>query len=81
MEVNHPWSAYSPPPPVTPLSDLNEFGCANSPVLEGWAISFGCDIALGVVLDSEEEDVPPTGDKDPYTQWAHGEYIVGTDNT
>ena len=22
-----------------------------------------------------------TGDKDPYTQWAHGEYIVGTDNT
>ena len=22
-----------------------------------------------------------TEDKDPYTQWAHGEYIVGTDNT
>ena len=22
-----------------------------------------------------------TGDKDPYTQWAHGEYIVGTENT
>ena len=21
-----------------------------------------------------------TGDKDPYTQWARGEYIVGTDN-
>ena len=25
--------------------------------------------------------LPHTGDKDPYTQWAHGEYIVGTDNT
>ena len=25
--------------------------------------------------------VSGTGDKDPYTQWAHGEYIVGTDNT
>ena len=22
-----------------------------------------------------------TGDKDAYIQWAHGEYIVGTDNT
>ena len=28
--------------------------------------------------DIDDED---TGDKDPYTQWAHGEYIVGTDNT
>ena len=25
--------------------------------------------------------IEDTGDKDPYTQWAHGEYIVGTDNT
>ena len=27
-----------------------------------------------------ENTSPLTGDKDPYTQWAHGEYIVGTDN-
>ena len=25
--------------------------------------------------------VSHTGDKDAYIQWAHGEYIVGTDNT
>ena len=29
----------------------------------------------------EKDESSDTGDKDPYTQWAHGEYIVGTDNT
>ena len=33
--------------------------------------------------DAVSDLSPPayTGGKDPYTQWAHSEYIVGTDNT
>ena len=30
---------------------------------------------------NQSSGLPDTGNKDPYTQWAHGEYIVGTDNT
>ena len=32
-------------------------------------------------LKHQLEELGDTVDKDPYTQWAHGEYIVGTDNT
>ena len=60
MELaNHPWSAYSPPPPVTPPSNIDEFGHADSPVPGGHATSFSCDITFDVVPDSEEEDIPP----------------------
>ena len=57
--ANHPWSAYSPPPPVAPPSNIDEFSHPNSPVLEGLTMSFGCDITFDIVLDSKEEDVPP----------------------
>ena len=57
--ANPLWAAYSPPPPTTPPSDIEKFGCPNSPVPQGWATGFGCDITFHVVPDSEEEDVPP----------------------
>ena len=56
--TNQPWAAYSPPPPTTP-PDLDEFGHPNSPIPEGRAIGFECNVALDVVPDSKEEDVPP----------------------
>ena len=49
----------SPPPPTTPPSNINEFAHPIPQVEEGWATSFGCDVAFDIVLDLEEEVLLP----------------------
>ena len=65
------------------------FGCVLSPPaslssppsnrLHGRLVGVG--VTRDIRRQEERWDSHDTGDKDPYTQWAHGEYIVGTDNT
>ena len=57
----------SPPPPTTLPSDINEIAHPSPQIEEGWATSFGCNVAFDVVLDLEEEDdTPPLlENKDP----------------
>ena len=46
-------------------------------IRSAWIVASGAGV-LAVIGPLELLD---TGDKDTYTQWAHGEYIMGTDNT
>ena len=46
----------SPPLPTTPPSDIDEFTCPSPQIEEGWATSFGYNVAFNVVPDLEEEN-------------------------
>ena len=54
----HPLPPVSPPP-TTPPSNPDEFSHPNSLIPEGQVTGFGCNVALDVVPDSKEEDIPP----------------------
>ena len=70
-------------PPVASLSsekeERSELDYADDPPIprvEGTVQGTGCRVSERL----SEANSPVTGDKDPYTQWAHCEHIVSTDN-